>query len=62
MGWFFTFVIPVLLVVNVPARIMAKNLLDPWSIAFMLAAAAGLLVASRRFFRRAMRLYRSASS
>jgi ABC-2 type transport system permease protein len=62
MGWFFTFVIPVLLVVNVPARVMVKALDEPWIIAFTVAATVALLLGSRRFFRYALRLYRSASS
>src|SRR5262249_19217984 len=30
-GWFFTFIIPVMVVSNVPARVMVKKLLDPSS-------------------------------
>ncbi len=61
MGWFFTFILPILLVVNVPARVMVKGL-EPGFLAFTALAAAALLVASRRFFRAALRRYRSASS
>ncbi|WP_417745796.1 ABC transporter permease [Rosistilla oblonga] len=70
-GWslwgLFTFVIPVLVVVNVPARIIAKPL-DPraaweWPLAgFMLFATVVCLVASRWVFRKALLSYRSASS
>ncbi len=62
--WFFTFIIPVLIVVNVPARLMAKPLAaQSWPLAlFGLAAAAASLWGSRRVFTRAMRSYRSASS
>ncbi|WP_417738631.1 ABC transporter permease [Rosistilla oblonga] len=70
-GWslwgLFTFVIPVLVVVNVPARIIAKPL-DPraaweWPLAgFMLFATVVCLVASRWVFRKALFSYRSASS
>lgn len=70
-GWslwgLFTFVIPVLVVVNVPARILAKPL-DPrpsweWALAgFMLFATVVCLVASRWVFRKALLSYRSASS
>jgi ABC-2 type transport system permease protein len=60
-GWFFTFVVPVLLVINVPADVMVKALDVPF-VLWMLAATLLLLVASRRFFRRALRSYRSASS
>jgi ABC-2 type transport system permease protein len=60
-GKLFTFLIPVLLVSNVPARTMAKAL-DPWLAAYMVAATAALLAVSRWVFRRALRSYRSASS
>jgi ABC-2 type transport system permease protein len=60
-GRFFTFVVPVLLVVNVPAHTMVKAL-EPGPIAGMLVAAAVLLAVSRRFFRYALQSYRSASS
>jgi len=62
MGLFFTFVVPILLVVNVPSRVMVKVLDTPAVIGFTLLAAAVLLWASRRFFRYALRRYRSASS
>ncbi len=61
LGWFFTFVVPVLLVVNVPAHVMVKTLDWPFVLG-SLGATAVLVVASRRFFRRALRSYRSASS
>jgi ABC-2 type transport system permease protein len=60
-GAFFTFVLPILLVVNVPANTMVKSL-EPSMIAFTLAATAAVIWASRRFFQRALRSYRSASS
>jgi ABC-2 type transport system permease protein len=60
-GKVFTFVIPVLLVTNVPARAMVK-VFEPGLAAYMLAATAGLLVLSRWLFRRALQSYRSASS
>ena len=61
---FFTFVIPVLVVVNVPARLMAKPLeAQSWPLAvFALAAAIASVWASRMIFNRAMLSYRSASS
>jgi len=52
----------VLVVVNVPAGVMARKLDDPWMILFTVLAAAVLLYASRRFFRYALKRYRSASS
>ncbi len=63
----FTFVIPVLVVVNVPARLLARPL-DPrawweWPLAgFALLATVISLIASRWVFRRALLSYRSASS
>ncbi|HEV3262751.1 MAG TPA: ABC-2 family transporter protein [Gemmataceae bacterium] len=61
MGLFFTFVVPLLLIVNVPARTMVK-VLDWRMIGFTLLATAALVVLSRKFFRHALRRYRSASS
>jgi ABC-2 type transport system permease protein len=62
--WLFTFIIPVLVVVNVPARLLAKPLdAQNWPLAlFAVAAAAGSLWAARWIFSRAMKSYRSASS
>lgn len=72
-GWgvplwgFFSFVIPVLVVVNVPARLLAQPLRPEPSVSWQLAAftvlATGLcLGASRWVFLRALHAYRSASS
>lgn len=69
-GWgvvlwaFFTFVVPVLVVVNVPARLLAHPLrADQGPLAaFALAATLGSLLASRWIFRAALHSYRSASS
>lgn len=60
-GMFFTFIVPVLLVVNVPAHTMVKTL-EPGFIVWTVVAALAMLVVSRRFFRRALQSYRSASS
>ena len=63
-----TYVIPVLIVVNVPARILAQPLLlksDPeakWLPLFTAVAAVACLAVSRWVFYRALRSYRSASS
>ncbi|HEV3339959.1 MAG TPA: ABC-2 family transporter protein [Pirellulales bacterium] len=60
----FTFVVPILVVVNVPARLLAKPL-DPdnwWLAAFGLVATAGSVLGSRAIFNRALTSYRSASS
>jgi ABC-2 type transport system permease protein len=58
---FFSYVVPVLLVVSVPAETMLKAL--AWENVALIAAAAALMVyLSRRFFFHALRSYRSASS
>ena len=72
-GWgialwaFFTFLIPVLLVVNIPARIMARPLntmtSQMWQLAcFTILASLLCFLFSRRVFIRALKSYRSASS
>src|SRR5258708_17321419 len=61
LGWFFWFVVPILLVVNVPARVMMKAF-DPWTAIYMVVAAVVLLWVSRQFFRFSLKKYRSASS
>ncbi|QDT02664.1 hypothetical protein K227x_10420 [Rubripirellula lacrimiformis] len=72
-GWgtplygFFTFVIPVLLVVNVPARLLAQPISprtqEEWMMAgWALVATMLSLLASRWVFRQALLSYRSASS
>jgi ABC-2 type transport system permease protein len=66
----FTFVLPILLVVNVPARVIAwpfgadaAQSAMTWSLCgFMLLATALSFAASRWLFQRALRGYRSASS
>ncbi len=62
--WAFTFVVPVLVVVNVPARLMAKPLEpDHWYLmGYALLATAGSFWAGRWVFQRALSSYRSASS
>jgi len=64
LGWAFTFVIPVMLVVSVPAQTMVKAF-QPEFIgygAFMVAATLMMLWISRAFLHFALRSYRSASS
>jgi ABC-2 type transport system permease protein len=61
LGFLFTFILPILLVANVPSNAMVRAL-NPPMVAFTLAATAFLLWASRRFFHHALRSYRSASS
>jgi ABC-2 type transport system permease protein len=60
----FTFILPVLVVVNVPARLLAKPLqAGEWRLAaFAVVATALSLLASRWLFKRALESYRSASS
>jgi len=65
--WFFTFIVPVLIVVNVPARIMTEQLRPNTSLEWMLAvfgvfATIFCLIASRFIFRWSLLSYRSASS
>jgi ABC-2 type transport system permease protein len=60
----FTFVIPILIVINVPAGLLAKPL-DPdyWYLAlFAVVATVVSFWASRRVFQKALKSYRSASS
>jgi ABC-2 type transport system permease protein len=60
----FTFAVPILLVVNVPARLLAKPL-DPdngWLAGIALVATFGSLLVSRFIFNLALGSYRSASS
>jgi ABC-2 type transport system permease protein len=60
-AWVFWFVVPILLVTNVPARVMVKAL-EPTSVIVTLVGTAVVLFLSRRFFRLALTRYRSASS
>lgn len=60
----FTFVVPILVVINVPARLMAKPLSpeNAWLAIFGLVATAASVLGSRWIFNRALLSYRSASS
>ncbi len=62
--WGFTFILPVLIVVNVPARMMAKPLLAEYAYlaGFAVVATVLSLAVSRWVFNRALLSYRSASS
>ncbi len=62
--WGFTFMLPVLIVVNVPARMLAKPLTREYAYLalFALAATAASLLVSRWVFQKALVSYRSASS
>jgi ABC-2 type transport system permease protein len=61
MAWVFTFVVPILLVVSVPANTMVRSF-EGWFVALTVVASVVLLLVSRWCFRRALRSYRSASS
>lgn len=61
LGWTFTFVFPVMLVVSVPAQTMVKAF-APGFAAFMVLVTVLMLWLSRRVLHRALRSYRSASS
>jgi ABC-2 type transport system permease protein len=64
----FSFVIPILVVSNVPARVLAQPLGSPWELwewglaGYAVLATVGSLVISRWVFHMALRSYRSASS
>ncbi|HJX98290.1 MAG TPA: ABC-2 family transporter protein [Chthoniobacterales bacterium] len=59
----FSWIIPVVVVSNVPARLLAKSLEDPWPLMLKLVVASSVIFAlSRMFWRFALRRYSSASS
>jgi ABC-2 type transport system permease protein len=65
--WLFTFIIPILVVVNVPARVLAQPLHPETSLGvglglFAIAATVASFMMSRWIFRLALLSYRSASS
>jgi ABC-2 type transport system permease protein len=62
--WGFTFMLPILIVVNVPARMLAKPMQpEYWYLAaFAVVATAASLAISRWVFQMALLSYRSASS
>ena len=61
LGTFFTYCVPILIVVNVPANAMVR-VLDWPMVGLTIGATVLLLWLSRRFFHYALRSYRSASS
>jgi ABC-2 type transport system permease protein len=61
LGNFFTYIVPILVVSNVPANVMVR-VFDPFMVVLTIVAAVVLLWLSRRFFQYALRSYRSASS
>ncbi len=60
-GKFFTFVLPILLVANVPAEAMVRVLDWRWIGGIVVATVVSFYL-SRKFFQKALRSYRSASS
>ncbi len=61
LGNFFTYIVPILVVSNVPANVMVRAF-DPSLVVLTIVAAVVMLWLSRRFFHYALRSYRSASS
>jgi ABC-2 type transport system permease protein len=59
---FFTFALPMLLVVNVPARLLLNKLTSPWDIVLLLALAVACVFFSEFVWRISVRRYTSASS
>jgi len=60
-GWFFNFVVPIILVTNVPARLMVKAL-EPELAVYTVLASVVFLAISCKIFRLSLQHYRSASS
>jgi ABC-2 type transport system permease protein len=62
--WGFTFIVPILIVVNVPARLVAKPMRPEYAYLalFAIVATAASLAASRWIFTKSLLSYRSASS
>jgi len=63
--WFtFSFIVPILLAITVPARIILQKSMQPSAIVLVIApvSTAVLLLASRAFFKLSLSRYRSASS
>jgi ABC-2 type transport system permease protein len=59
----FSWVIPVIIVANIPARILARSFEQPWALLAQIAVAAFIVVAGARlFWRSALKRYSSASS
>ena len=58
----FTFALPMLLVVNVPVRLLADKLTDPWTIVQLLFMGVVCALASEWCWQKSLRRYTSASS
>jgi len=59
---FFTFVIPMILVANVPAKLLAKKIESPVEMLLLLGMSGVIFLGSEAFWRFSMKRYRSASS
>lgn len=59
---FFSFAVPIMLVTNVPARVMVKGLESSWLPWYAIGSALVVLAVSRWIFRAALQRYRSAGS
>jgi ABC-2 type transport system permease protein len=57
-----TYVLPVMIITNVPAGALINRAFDPYLTGYLIAATAVMLLVSRRVFRYSLRRYRSASS
>jgi ABC-2 type transport system permease protein len=58
----FSFVIPVLLITNVPVKLLIEKLQSPWEIVWLLLLSTLMFVLSEMFWRYSIRHYASASS
>jgi ABC-2 type transport system permease protein len=61
-GIVFFWLIPLMVVTNVPAEVAVRESFDPWHLVLLVAATLVMLFVSRRVFFLALRTYRSASS
>lgn len=59
---FFTYALPMLLVANVPAKLLAQKLSTPWEMALLLAMSLSCFLISEAVWRFSIRRYTSASS
>jgi ABC-2 type transport system permease protein len=59
---FFTFALPMLLVANVPAKLLIQKLQSPWEMALLAGMSVGFLALSEFVWRSSIRHYTSASS
>ena len=59
---FFTFAIPMLLVANVPVKLLVNKLGSPWEMLLLVGMGALCFVFSEWFWRKSVRRYTSASS